>query len=261
MRTPSPTSPPLSLAPGPSLETVRLSLADGAATTIRIARFDRSRFSARVVAIEPRSTLLRWCTENSAQHALIGGFYVRPGGPPLGDLRIGGRAHPTLAFDAPWGAVRACVHVNGDVALAARSELPAEPEGDLLQAGPMLVAGGASLIRRGEDREGFSAGSRQFDSDLTVGRYPRAALGIGEGHLIAVVSEGRADDEAGLTLAELADAMAGLGASSAINLDGGGSASLVIDGRLRNTPREEHGREIVGGREVATALQFVHRRG
>jgi len=243
---------------GPSLERVRLSLAGGARTTLWVARFDRSRFSARVVAIEPRSTLLDWCARSGVEHALIGGFYMRPGGPPLGDLRIGGDAHPTTPFDPPWDGLRACVHAeNGTVALAARCELPAAPPGDLLQAGPMLVAAGASLIQAGEDLEGFSAGSRQFDSDITAGRYPRAALGLGDGELIAVASEGRADDEAGLTMAELAVAMAGLGAEQAINLDGGGSASLVIGGSLRNTPREEHGKELVGGREVATALRFV----
>lgn len=247
-------------APSPFLESVRLTLADGAQTTVWVARFARSRFSARVVALEPRRALLDWCARSGVEHAMIGGFYMRPGGPPLGDLRIGGEAHPTTPFDPPWGALRACVHAeNGAVSLASRRELPAEPPGDLLQAGPMLVAAGASLIHRGQDLEGFSAGSGQFDSDITAGRYPRAALGLGGEELIAVVSEGRADDEAGLTMAELAEAMAGLGAEAAINLDGGGSASLVVGGSLRNVPREEHGKELVGGREIATALRFVAR--
>jgi Phosphodiester glycosidase len=244
----------------PSLESVRLTLADGAGTTLRVARFDRARFSVRVVAFEPCSTLLRWCQENGAEHALVGGFYLRPGGPPLGDLRIDGRAHPTEAFEPPWGALRACVHAgNGTVSLAARSALPPAPPGDLLQAGPMLVGAGADLIHPSQDLEGFSAGSRQFDSDITIGRYPRAALGLSDGELIAVVCEGRADDEAGLTMAELAMAMGGLGATEAINLDGGGSTSLVANGGLLNTPREEHGIELKGGREIATALHFIER--
>jgi Phosphodiester glycosidase len=244
--------------PDPALESVRLDLADGAGTTLRVARFDLARFSLRVVALEPCSALLRWCAENGAEHALVGGFYMRPGGPPLGDLRVDGQARPTEPFEAPWGALRACVHAeNGSVALASRADLPAEPGGDLLQAGPMLVAAGRSLIQPGQDLEGFSAGSGQFDSDITAGRYPRAALGLADGVLIAAVCEGRADDEAGLTMAELAAAMRGLGASEAINLDGGGSASLVVGGRLLNTPREEHGLELVGGREIATALKFV----
>jgi hypothetical protein len=241
----------------PSLESVRLSLAGGAGTTLRVARFDRRHFDLRVVVIDPCAALLDWCAANAAAHALVGGFYMRPGGPPLGELRVGGRVLPSEPFDAPWDARRACVHADGTVALAARADLPAEPAGDLLQAGPLLVAAGESLIHPGQDLEGFSAGSRQFDSDITVGRYPRAALGLSAGEMIAVVSEGRADDEAGLTMAELAVAMAGLGAGEAINLDGGGSASLVVGGTLQNTPREEHGLELSGGREIATALSFV----
>ncbi|HYH53903.1 MAG TPA: phosphodiester glycosidase family protein [Solirubrobacterales bacterium] len=248
------------LTSNPLFESVGLTLADGARTTLRVARFDRTRFGVRAVAIEPAATLLAWCAENGVEHAMIGGFYMRPGGPPLGDLQIDGRALPTEPFDPPWGSERGCVHaIDGEVTLAARRELPARPRGDLLQAGPMLVAAGRSLIHRVKDLEGFSAGSRQFDSDITVGRYPRAALGLGDGETIAAVSEGRADDEAGLTLAELATAMIGLGATRAINLDGGGSASLVVGGRLRNTPREEHGEELVGGRAIATALRFVPR--
>ena len=248
------------LASEPLFESVDLTLADGARTTLRVARFDRARFGVRAVAIEPAATLLAWCMENGVEHAMIGGFYMRPGGPPLGDLQVDGQSLPTQPFDSPWGVERACVHaLDGTVTLAARRELPARPRGDLLQAGPMLVTAGRSLIHSGQDLEGFSAGSRQFDSDITVGHYPRAAFGLGDGEMIAAVSEGRADDEAGLTLAELATAMIGLGATRAINLDGGGSASLVVGGRLRNTPREEHGEELVGGRAIATALRFVAR--
>ena len=64
---------------------------------------------------------------------------------------------------------------------AVATSLPAAPRGDLLQAGPLLVRGGAPVFRRAEDREGFSAGEAQFDSDITDGRYPRAALGLAPG--------------------------------------------------------------------------------
>lgn len=64
------------------------------------------------------------------------------------------------------------------------------------------------------------------------------------------------DADAGLTLEEMAATMIDLGASDAINLDGGGSASLVIGGILRNRPREAHGIDLVAGRAVSTALAF-----
>jgi len=245
----------------PTLERRRLRLADGAETTVHVARFSRAEFGLRVVALQPPSTVRDWCERSGAEHAIVGGFYMRPGGPALGDLWIDSRALPSEPFDAPWHWQRACVHAaGGEVKLAAREDLGSVPHGDLLQAGPMLVAGGDSLIRAGVDAEGFSAGSRQFDSDITAGRYPRAALGLSAGDAIAVVCDGRADDEAGLTMGELATAMAGLGAEQAINLDGGGSASLVVGGALVNTPREEHGLELDGGREVATVLHFAPRR-
>jgi hypothetical protein len=62
------------------------------------------------------------------------------------------------------------------VRLAPRAELAAEPAGDLVQAGPLLVRDGRSVIDA-DDREGFAAGAEQFDSDITAARHPRCALG------------------------------------------------------------------------------------
>jgi hypothetical protein len=246
--------------PRPLFERRRLRLGDAAETTIHVARFERTAFDLRVVVLDPPSTVQQWCRRTGAEHAIVGGFYMRPGGPALGDLWVAGRALSTEPFDPPWHDERACVHVSdGAVELAPRRRLGEVAQGDLLHAGPMLVDGGCSLVAGGADREGFSAGARQFDSDITAGRYPRAALGLSDGQLIAAVCDGRADDEGGLTMAELAEAMIGLGAEQAINLDGGGSASLVVGGSLVNTPREEHGIELVGGRAVATALHFAPR--
>ena len=65
--------------------------------------------------------------------------------------------------------------------------------------------------------------------------------------------------DAGMTLPELADALLTLGATDALNLDGGGSASLVHGGRLRNRPRGEHGVDLLDGRAIATAIVFEPR--
>jgi hypothetical protein len=201
----------------------------------------------------------RWCREHGVAEAIVGGFFVRPAGTPLGELRTSGIARSARPFDAPWGDVRACLHVvGGHVALARRGALPADPPGDLLQAGPLLVRDGAPCVDG--DVEGFSAGQGQFDSDITAGRYPRAALALrGDGRLLAVACDGRADDEAGLTLAELAETLVALGARTALNLDGGGSTSLVCGGRLRNVPREDHGVVLAGGRPVSTVIAFTTR--
>ena len=85
---------------------------------------------------------------------------------------------PTTPFTSPWDGMRSCVHVsNGSVTHRPAGRAALAPAGDLLQAGPMLVRDGRSLIAGAADPEGFSSGQSQFDSDITRGRYPRAALG------------------------------------------------------------------------------------
>lgn len=237
----------------------RIRLLDGASTTLHVASYPREAYVPRIVALEHPEPLARWCAENDVRHAVVGGFFVRPEYRPLGALRIDDEERPTVPFDAPWGAVRACVQISdGAVRIGRRDQLhPAA--GDLLQAGPLLVSAGESVVVDGVDAEGFSAGARQFDSDITAGRYPRAALALTDGRLLSVACDGRTRDDAGLSLAELANALVDLGAKEALNLDGGGSASLVHHGRLRNRPREEHGVDLLGGRPIVTAIVFESR--
>lgn len=239
------------------IETTRVSLPGGARTTLHVATYDRSSFRARVVVLERPIPLARWCNEQEIRHAVVGGFFLRPGNEPLGHVWIGGRQMSSVPFDAPWGDRRACVQVDGAaVRIAGRRALKEIPSGDVLQAGPLLVRDGVPVAVDGEDAEGFSAAAGQFDSDITDGRYPRAALGIDEGRLVAVACDGRTRRDSGMTLGELANTMVGLGVTDALNLDGGGSASLVHNGRLRNRPREEHGVDLLGGRPIVTAVVF-----
>jgi hypothetical protein len=242
----------------PTPVTFRAELSDGLETTVHLAAYDLSATEVRVVALARAEPLRAWCARAGVAHALVGGFFVTTTGEALGELRAAGIRRPSVPFTAPWNALRACVHVEGGaVSIARRPELPADPRGDLLQAGPLLVREGEPVAFDGSDPEGFAVASEQFDSDITAGRHPRAALGVANGMLLAAVCDGRASDDAGLTLAELAELMASLGARAAINLDGGGSTSLVCDGRLVNRPREQDGTEIPGGRPVSTALALT----
>jgi hypothetical protein len=246
--------------PRREIRSQRIDLGPGMATTVHVAIYPRALVAATVVALPTPEPLHSWCARSGVRDALVGGFFVTPAGPALGELWSEGRRHDTAPVDPRFAARRACLHVHGErVAVVPLAALPAQPAGDLLQAGPALVAGGRPLVREGEDAEGFSAGNAQFDSDITQGRHPRAAIGVDETRLLAVATEGRARGEAGLTLAELAALMADLGVHEAINLDGGGSTSLVVDGRLVNRPREADGRLIRGGRALVTAVTFVAR--
>ena len=209
-----------------------------------------------MVCFEEPVRLDRWCAAEGHPEAIVAGFFVRDPYRPLGEVRIGGApvAHEPIA--APWAGPRACVHVDATVRLAPRGELDADPVGDLVQAGPLLVRDGRSVID-GEDREGFSTGAAQFDSDITVGRYPRSALGVSGDELLAVCCDGRRSGvDAGLELAELARLLISFGAREAINLDGGGSATLVHRGHLLNRPYSSVDQPAPESRPVVTALLF-----
>ena len=124
----------------------------------------------------------------------------------------------------------------------------------------MLVAGGRVAFDAAEDHEGFSAASGQFDSDITEGRHPRAAIGVSERDLHLVTCDGRRSGvDAGLTLDELAGFMLALGCVDAMNLDGGGSTTLVHRGHLLNRPYSEQDQPAPASRPIVSAI-VVERR-
>jgi hypothetical protein len=195
------------------------------------------------------------------EEAVVGGFFQRDPYRPLGELWIGGRSIPHEPIDEPYADARASVVVDESIPrLVPRGDAPREPNGDLVQAGPLLVADGAVVYEADDDPEGFSAGAGQFDSDITDGRYPRAALGISHDFLVAVACDGRRSNvDGGLSMSELAGVMVGLGAASAINLDGGGSTTLVHRGHLLNRPYSTQDQPAPASRPVVSALVFEPR--
>jgi hypothetical protein len=136
----------------------------------------------------------------------------------------------------------------GDTVAWSMALVPATGSG-----GPAREAvGGQPVLLRGgriapDIREGIapSFGER---------RHPRTAIGItAEGRLLWVTVDGRqAPYSDGMSLEELADLMARLGARDAINLDGGGSTTMVIRGAVVNRPSD-----AAGERPVGNALALV----
>jgi hypothetical protein len=241
---------------GIAYELTRFRTRDGGETTVYLVRHPAARTRVSVVRFPEPARLDHWCAAAGRPEAMVAGFFLRDPYRPLGEVRVGGEplAHEPVA--EPWAGVRACLHADGEVRLAPRDDLPAEPAGDLLQAGPLLVHEGRSVID-GSDGEGFSSGAGQFDSDITAGRHPRCALGVSDTELLAVCCDGRRTGvDAGLELGELARLMIAFGAREAINLDGGGSATLVHRGHLLNRPYSDYDQPAPESRPVVTALVF-----
>jgi exopolysaccharide biosynthesis protein len=66
---------------------------------------------------------------------------------------------------------------------------------------------------------------------------PRTAIGINSaGELLILSVNGIEDNDRGMNLTELSWAFVELGAAQAVNLDGGGSTTAWMDGRIINVP-------------------------
>jgi hypothetical protein len=85
-------------------------------------------------------------------------------------------------------------------------------------------------------------------------RAPRTAAGItADGKLVFIVVDGRRFAggkatylSAGATIEEMRQLMKYFGAWQAINLDGGGSSTVVVDGRVLNSPSDAAGERPIG---------------
>ena len=83
---------------------------------------------------------------------------------------------------------------------------------------------------------------------------PRTAIGqISKLHYVVIVSDGRTEESAGLSLMELAQLFKDKGCTTAYNLDGGGSSTLYFNGKIVNNPTD--GRNA-GEREVSDIVYF-----
>ncbi|NDU73892.1 phosphodiester glycosidase family protein [Actinomadura sp. DSM 109109] len=115
-------------------------------------------------------------------------------------------------------------------------------------AGPVrfrFAVGGLPILRNGRPLDGLAA----------AGPAPRTAAGVSRDgrHLYLVVVDGRSERSGGVTVAELASLLGRAGARDAVNLDGGGSSTLVTRSpgeasvAVRNAPSDGTERAVANG--------------
>ena len=101
-----------------------------------------------------------------------------------------------------------------------------------------IISGGPYLVK---DNQIFIDTTAQKLQSIG-GRNPRTAIGYTkENDLVLVAVDGREGSSIGLTLNELAKLMKDLGCTNAINLDGGGSTVMYINGQIVNRPQQQGG--------------------
>ena len=122
------------------------------------------------------------------------------------------------------------IYADGSFEIVYEDEVTAQ---ELIDQGVVnLLAFGPALVKNGEI---------VVDTSTEVGRAmasnPRTAIGIiDENHYLIVVADGRTTESEGLSLYQMAEIMKEYGATTAYNLDGGGSSTLYFNGQVINNP-------------------------
>jgi hypothetical protein len=92
-------------------------------------------------------------------------------------------------------------------------------------------------------------------TDPVCYRNPRTGVGYrADGRILMVVVDGRRSGwSVGMTLLEFAKLFKYLGADTAMNMDGGGSSTMVVKGKIKNRPSDS-----TGQRAVSSALLVLN---
>lgn len=123
-----------------------------------------------------------------------------------------------------------------------------------LDANDSIVSAAPTLVENGRVRIDAATEGVVDPADLSFGyawannRQPRTMAGIDRrGRLLLVTVDGRlSGGSEGFTIAEGAAFMRSLGAVQALNLDGGGSSAMAVNGALVNRPSDATGERPVG---------------
>jgi hypothetical protein len=125
--------------------------------------------------------------------------------------------------------------------------LPIGPQTSILGGGPWLVRDGRIDVDAAKDGIAHPT-DPSYIYGWGIQRNPRTIVGISRtGQLLLVTVDGRQPGYSeGFSLSEEASFMKSIGAVDAINLDGGGSTAMAIDGKLVTSPSDATGERPVG---------------
>ncbi len=184
-----------------------------------------------------------------------GGLWVplRPGRVYEARVREIGSGNSSVAPDMLVLSIGPGVAVP-QLASGATLKLSTETE-PLLRGVRTAISGGPILVKNGRAQRIKTVESGSYVFSSMHERHPRSAVGWNDDFYFLVSVDGRQGaTSVGLTLEEFGQELAKLGCEHALNLDGGGSATLWFDGRARNF--------LCDGfeRPVANALAVVERK-
>jgi exopolysaccharide biosynthesis protein len=168
-----------------------------------------------------------------------------------GAIPAGGQVIEGIGTGADWLHAHATpgtrLRLNESVTALDGRATPLTRDTDVVGGGPYLVRNGRPFVDA--FTEGFEhPGDPSFYYAFGIARNPRTMAGVtGDGDLLLVTVDGRQPGySVGLSFTEEARLMRAVGSVQAVNLDGGGSTTMVVDGTLLGRPSDATGERPIG---------------
>lgn len=202
-----------------------------------------------VKLLKPTSTFAK---QHDAAAAVNGTFFDIENGGSVDFIKVGDSVYATNRLDngvTRAGHQRSAIVINNGMLSIEKWDGTADWERQL--KGQDVMVSGPLLRVNGTD-ETLDSGS------FAETRHPRTAVGVAGNKVIMLTVDGRQTNSAGMSLFELSRIMRWLGCSAAINLDGGGSTTLWVDGAtdngVVNYPSDNKKWDHHGERNVANVI-------
>jgi exopolysaccharide biosynthesis protein len=207
----------------------------------RIDGVNRPRLSGELILFTPefdRTTL----TGPEGTEAVIEKDRVAAVIPGKGDAAIPRAGWVLSAHGASAAWLQA--NVRRGARLVLRSDVRFDPRPAFLPE--FVIGGGPRLVRGGKPAAATDPGT--YGAGFADARHPRTAIGVrADGRILLVTVDGRQPERSvGMTIAELTALLLELGAVDAVNMDGGGSTTMVVRDRVVNGPSDLSGERPVG---------------
>ena len=111
-----------------------------------------------------------------------------------------------------------------------------------LRKATAAIGGGPLLVHNSKAQEWPT---EKGTNTYLLPRHPRTAIGYNSRYFFLVEVDGRQKElSMGMSFGELACFMKELGCSEAMNLDGGGSSTFWLNGKVMNSPSDKHERAL-----------------
>ena len=211
----------------------------------------RRKYRADIGVSSEMKTISQLAREHQAVAAINGSYYNMSKGNSVCFLKKGSVVlDSTIASEFPLRVTGAVKVRRGKLRILSWNK-PIElnyhkRRGTVLASGPLML------------RDGEEADWSGCDSSFIHTKHPRSAIVLKKGGRVLLVTvDGRSKGNAvGMSIPELAHLAKSLGGRKALNLDGGGSTMLYLEGQILNHPSDNKLFDHAGERSIPNIIYF-----